>query len=171
VRRIMLGVGGSADDRRRWRRQGAIRHQARKHASARESGQDLGVSHHYGCLWIRGCIPRNWRGSRRMWCAARTATTARSGWAPSVGTAPASLLGTPRRRRADHGARQPLCPGRRPGRGGIGTVGACTALSIRVLVYSRSMTTRVSWPLRVCCTARISGCLGLDGGCGSRVIS
>jgi hypothetical protein len=69
----------------------------------------------------------SWRGSNRWWCADRAARTVRSGRARSAATGTAGFLVTPRRRRADHGARQPLCPGRRPGRCGTGTVGACTA--------------------------------------------
>lgn len=40
----MLGVGGSADDRRAAASAGCDQAPATKHASARESGQDLGVS-------------------------------------------------------------------------------------------------------------------------------
>jgi hypothetical protein len=58
------------------------------------------------------------------------------------------VLGAPRRRRADHGARQPLCPGRRPGRGGIGTVGARTA-RVRQPNFAYGSACRER---RVCCT-------------------
>ena len=88
-------------------------------------------------------------------------------WCSAIGADGYGLLGAPRRD-ADDGAGQPVCARGGAERQGFGAVGAGTA---RLLVYSRSMTTRVSRPLLVCRTARISGCLSLDGGYGSRVIS
>jgi hypothetical protein len=64
-------------------------------------------------------------------------------------------------------ATQPLRPGARNPRA-IGGGDTCAAW---LFVYSRSMATCVSRPLLACRTARISGCLSLDGGYGSRVIS
>ena len=56
-------------------------------AAVRESEQRFwGFSNHYGCWWIRACMPRNWLGSSLRSCAGRRPTTAQCGWARSAAT-------------------------------------------------------------------------------------